>query len=85
MKTKLTLLIAIVFLSILSSCKKEAQSSTTSGNFKVEFLFEIDGCKVYRFYDGGYAKYFTTREGSVISTEKHGRSTVNSTIETIEK
>ena len=43
---------------------------TSNKDVKVELLFEIDGCKVYRFYDGTgggvYAlpKYFTKCAGS---------------------
>ena len=31
--------------------------------YKVEYLFEHDGCKVYRFYDNGYYVYFTNCNG----------------------
>ena len=37
--------------------------TTSNKDVKVELLFEIDGCKVYRFYDGG-PKYFTKCAGS---------------------
>ena len=29
--------------------------------YTVSYLFEHDGCKVYRFYDMGHYVYFTTR------------------------
>jgi len=53
-------------LILFTSCKREPTEvvKTNNTNFNVELLFEVDGCKVYRFWDGGY-KYFTTCNGSV--------------------
>lgn len=53
-------------LVLFTSCKREPTEvvTTNNKNFYVELLFEVDGCKVYRFWDGGY-KYFTTCNGSV--------------------
>ena len=31
--------------------------------YNVEYLFEHEGCKVYRFRDGGYYVYFTNCNG----------------------
>lgn len=44
------LLITIFSISLLG-CKEDAQTITQNGNFKVEFLFEHDGCRMYRFKD----------------------------------
>lgn len=44
------LMLALVPL-VLVGCEKPAQTAQRSGNFNVEFLFEIDGCKQYRFQD----------------------------------
>ena len=35
--------------------------SENNSTYKVSYLFEHDGCKVYRFYDKGNYVYFTTR------------------------
>lgn len=53
-------------LVLFTSCKREPTEvvTTNNKNFHVELLFEVDGCKVYRFWDHGY-KYFTTCNGSV--------------------
>jgi len=53
-------------LILFTSCKREPTEvvETNNNNFNVELLFEVDGCKVYRFWDVGY-KYFTTCNGSV--------------------
>ncbi len=50
----------ILILSLmLLGCEEPAQKtvSTTNQNIKVELLFEHDGCKVYRFNDGGTHYY----------------------------
>jgi len=60
---------------LLTSCYKDPQSTTTEGKgFEVEFLFEKDGIKVYRFFDGGRHHYFTSR-GQTISNRKSGNNT----------
>lgn len=69
---KIVFLIAIGFL--LTSCYKDAISTDTKGDFKVEFLFEKDGIKMYRFRDGGRYHYFTDR-GETISTQYNNKST----------
>lgn len=72
---KLTLLFG---LSFLLSCEGEAESVTQSGNpdYKIEFLFEHDGCKIYRFYDGRYI-YWTDCKGKTEQnfSESSGKST----------
>jgi len=35
--------------------------------YKVEYLFEHEGCKVYRFRDDGYYVYFTNCSGEAIA------------------
>lgn len=64
-------LIALCFLAVLSSgCGVTAvsESSTNNPNLKVQFLFENDGCRIYRFYDEGYPVYYT-KCGGVSSGE----------------
>jgi hypothetical protein len=60
---------------IFGACRNEPMSKERLGKddgFEVEYLFEKDGVKVYRFYDNGYTHYFTT-QGETISTQ-HNRS-----------
>ena len=49
------------------SCEKTPQRVEQSSNseIQIQLLFEKDGCKVYRFYDCGYAVYFTDCRGKV--------------------
>jgi hypothetical protein len=77
MKKILGLLLAGV---LLTGCYKESQSSTTEGKgFQVEFLFEKDGIKVYRFFDGGRQHYFTTT-GETISPQRSGKNNYDENI-----
>ena len=73
LKVILGVTIFFFFLVAFSACKKAAQSTVTKGNdIQVEFLFEQDSVKVYRFYDGSY-HYFTTR-GETMTTQKRGKT-----------
>jgi hypothetical protein len=57
----------------ITSCMKQSVSTSTEGiDVKVEFLFEKDGVKVYRFYDGN-AHYFTTN-GETITSQTSGKT-----------
>jgi hypothetical protein len=44
---------------------KEAPKN--NGTYKVEYLFEHEGCKVYRFRDYGQYVYFTNCNGEAIA------------------
>ena len=73
LKVILGVTIFFFFLVAFTACKKAAQSTVTKGNdIQVEFLFEQDSVKVYRFYDGSY-HYFTTR-GETMTTQKRGKT-----------
>lgn len=61
---KLILLLIVVFLS---SCYNDSQETIQNGNFKVEYLFEQNGCKMYRFRDGGRFVYWSDCQGKVQS------------------
>ncbi|WP_455638894.1 DUF4884 domain-containing protein [Parabacteroides sp.] len=55
-----------------------AQSAPDNNpSYKVEYLFEHDGCKVYRFMDMGHYIYFTNCQGDVTSIENDSVRTVN--------
>ena len=66
-------LLVIAFVVIFASCLEKPVSKTTEGKgVEVELLFEKDGIKVYRFWDGGCVHYFTDR-GETITTQKEGK------------
>lgn len=72
-KTMLLGMSVLLCMFLLSSCaiqrplaEGKAQNNQT---YDVQYLFEHDGCKVYRFYDRGHFIYFTTSKGTVTSIE----------------
>ncbi len=82
MKKKLCLL-SVLIVFAFSGCYNQSKEQVVTNNpaFDVEFLFEHDGCKVFRFYDGGHIHYYTTCQGSVTSVEdKSGNPEEISTI-----
>lgn len=69
---KLMLLLTVVTMFILglSSCVAPrvpvySQTSENNKDYQVDYLFEHDGCKVYRFRDNGNYVYFTNCTGNV--------------------
>jgi hypothetical protein len=60
-----------VLLVLLAGCQGPAQKTEIKNGYTVEFLFEQDGCKVYRFEDAG-THYFVTRSGMTISHRRSG-------------
>ncbi len=63
---KFTLVLALASLMILTGCTKAGTQVQTDGakhDFDVQFLFETDGVKVYRFFDAGEYIYFTNSNG----------------------
>lgn len=69
MKKLLFLPVTCVLLLGLTSCFAERpvakQVPQNNDTYKVDYLFEHDGCKVYRFRDMGNYVYFTNCSGDV--------------------
>lgn len=59
----------ILSLGLIVACSKQPLSteSTNNADISVERLFDIDGCRVYRFMDYGDPHYFV-RCGNVVTT-----------------
>ncbi len=53
----------MVFAALANSCKSEPISTVKKGEIEVEFLFENDGCKLYRFADGINRVYYSDCSG----------------------
>ena len=80
----------LVFLTLLFvSCAKKGTyvpSENAKADFNIEFLFECDGVKIYRFYDKGRARYFATGNGRMTDSTysrisgKSSRVTVDDTV-----
>jgi hypothetical protein len=74
MKKTLAIYIAFIMVGaiIFGACSNDPMSKERLGKddvFEVEYLFDKDGVKVYRFEDGGRYHYFTTK-GETISTQQ---------------
>lgn len=65
MKTTVKLLIFLFLIlgiiSCITSIPLQEGKSENNNTYKVSYLFEHDGCRIYRFYDRGNVVYFTTR------------------------
>jgi hypothetical protein len=73
-----------VFLTLLFiGCEKKGTyvpSENAKADFQIEFLFECDGVKMYRFWDGARLRYFTTGNGKMIDSTHVQRSGKSRTI-----
>lgn len=70
------ILIIVITLSALSGCTNPSIDTQRLGKddaFEVEYLFEKDGVKVYRFWDAGHFHYFTSN-GETMSTKYTGKT-----------
>ena len=73
MKKKLMLSLIFVVLVVICGCEQTPQATSYVGSVEVDFLFEHDGVRVYRFYDHASAVYFTTK-GDVQSRVSDGET-----------
>lgn len=82
-------LFTLIFVFGFNSCytgKPLSQAPSYNNNtYEVSYLFEHDGCKVYRFYDRGNYVYFTNCKGNVTaintdSTEQRVNTIVDSNL-----
>jgi hypothetical protein len=84
MKKTLAIYIAFIMVGaiLFGACINEPMSTERLGKgdgFEVEYLFDKDGVKVYRFWDNGHYHYFTTK-GETISTQTAGKTTYSENI-----
>lgn len=66
---------ALALLSLVFSCHQDPikTESTEVNGIKLELLFEKDGCKVYRFYDGRYI-YWSDCSGRIEHNYRSGKT-----------
>lgn len=87
MKRKLLIIFVVILIAymLLGCAKGKPQEVTQNGDFKVEFLFEQDGCKMYRFKDGKRYIYWVNQTGKVNSdfTQHSGKSSQEVYVESI--
>lgn len=73
MKTLFGILLLVVLFGTMASCftyhtlryPVSSEQPVNNQTYQVDYLFEHDGCKVYRFYDRGNYVYFTNCQGDV--------------------
>jgi hypothetical protein len=69
---------------LFSGCAKDPVSTERTDNaaITVDFLFEKDGVRVYRFYDGCRPIYYTDARGRTEWTDG-GKHTTDNAVETV--
>ena len=74
----------LVCNACLSSCVSQIpltkEKPVNNSTYQVEYLFEHEGCKVYRFMDMGHYIYFTNCEGDVTSIESDSAQSTGSAV-----
>lgn len=71
-------LLALVLLLSCGATKRPISKTRAynNQNFFIEYLFEHDGCKVYRFQDQGNYVYFTNCNSDVTAIKDDSTKTV---------
>jgi hypothetical protein len=76
-------IIGLLLISItLVSCVGDGieKSKTNNDDYEVTYLFEKDGVKVYRFYDGMHYHYFTSKSETITVQRVDKNTTYNENI-----
>lgn len=64
-------LLPLLLIVLLSACFVQQpiskEPAANNQDYKIEYLFEHEGCKVYRFWDRNYYVYFTNCKGEAIA------------------
>lgn len=61
------IVVSVSLFSCFSQIPLSSSPSENNKSYQVEYLFEHEGCKVYRFLDHGHYVYFTNCKGDVTS------------------
>jgi len=59
-------MLAVLSCSCYTSMPLKREKANNNETYDVHYLFEHEGCKVYRFYDHGEYIYFTNCNGETI-------------------
>lgn len=80
------LFIATGMTSCFTNVPLTSKSSDNNKSYTVDYLFEHDGCKVYRFVDNGHYVYFTNCRSDVTAiTSDSTRTVTKSTVSATKK
>jgi hypothetical protein len=77
LKLLLILFLFITFPSCVTPIQTQSKVIITNHNnstFFVDYLFEHDGCKIYRFHDCGNYVYFTNCNGETMTYDSIPRT-----------
>jgi hypothetical protein len=67
-------IIVLLAISVLAGCWKSPEATQDVDGTKVGRLFTVEGCSVYRFWDGAKPIYFTNCKGSTHTSESCGKN-----------
>lgn len=67
MRHLLLFLSAVLLVSCVPQHPIYKEPAHNNQDYKVEYLFEHEGCKVYRFWDQSYYVYFTNCNGEAVA------------------
>jgi hypothetical protein len=67
MKRIIPFIALLAFTSCITERPLKTSLSNNNDTYIVQYLFEHEGCKVYRFYDLGHYVYFTNCRGESIA------------------
>ena len=74
-KTSILILGFFSLVSCITQIPISSESPENNQTYDVEYLFEHEGCKVYRFSDMGHYVYFTNCKGDVTSIKNDSTQT----------
>lgn len=75
-KTSVLIAVITLFFSCMSIQKPVSRVAPNDNQtYKVDYLFEHEGCKVYRFMDRGNYVYFTNRNSEITSIKNDSTHT----------
>lgn len=77
---KKTVLLFLV-IGLFASCKRDSVSIEQNADFEIELLFEKDGCKMYRFWDGRWV-YWSTCDSKTSWVESNGKTSMTHEVNT---
>lgn len=66
----------VILIIAVSSCKGDAKTSTQDGDYSIDLIIEHDGCRVYRFNDGGTYIYWSDCRGRTEWKTTSGKTTI---------
>ena len=77
MKKYLLCVLAAPFASCTIQHPVSTEPAHNNQQYVVDYLFEHDGCKIYRFSDNGHDVYFTNCQGETVAKKDSASVTKN--------